>query len=453
MRALPVNVVEYLNKFSTGNYQVEWNESDGIDNVIIIPAIEEYENIKNLLGSLSCCDPTYFNSTLVLFVINNPDSSGPGIKGDNNKSLQLLKEIISGKPGDEFVEKIILSGLQICVVDASSKGNELEENNSGVGLARKIGMDLALTVYDYTEGGKKILLCLDADCSVSQNYLTSIVNEFNNNNLSAATVNFEHNIMSTGEKSDAIICYELFLRYYVMGLIYAKSDYAYHSIGSTMVCDHLAYIRAGGMNKRKAAEDFYFLEKLSKIYQIDNIISAVVYPSDRKSWRVPFGTGQRVTRFLARSHDEYLLFNPEVFEILKSWLEVFRLEKLITSEQYLKAAIKIHGELYYFLIKNQFEEQWNKILSNAKSSKQLNLQKKLWFDGFKTLKLIHHLRDTSFPQVNMFDALDEMFNKLKFESVIDRLSMEIPSREVQIEYLKLLREFDKKITHKFASLS
>jgi hypothetical protein len=232
------------------------------------------------------------------------------------------------------------------------------------------------------------------------------------------------------------------------GLNYAKSDYAFHTIGSTMMCDHFAYIKTGGMNKRKAAEDFYFLEKLSKSYKIDKIDSVTVYPSKRGSWRVPFGTGQRVSRFLAKSHNEYLLFDPEVFELLKEWLWVYNSGNLITPEQFLYAAKEIHEEIYYFLIKNSFDEQWEKILANTKSERQLSYQKKIWFDGFKTLKLIHHLRDTAFPQINMFDALDEMCVKLNLDFSIDRMGADIPSSGIQLDYLNLFRELDYKTVHK-----
>ena len=34
-----------------------------------------------------------------------------------------------------------------------------------------------------------------------------------------------------------------------------------------MLCTPDAYVKVEGMNKRKAAEDFYFLEKLAKIFQ------------------------------------------------------------------------------------------------------------------------------------------------------------------------------------------
>ena len=124
------------------------------------------------------------------------------------------------------------------------------------------------------------------------------------------------------EETKAIICYEIFLRYYVLGLSFAKSEYAFHTIGSTMLCTPDAYVKVEGMNKRKAAEDFYFLEKLAKIFPIGEIKSTSIHPSKRGSWRVPFGTGKSVDRYLSNSRDEYLLYNPKSFVILKTWLEV-----------------------------------------------------------------------------------------------------------------------------------
>ena len=147
----------------------------------------------------------------------------------------------------------------------------MDDKNGGVGLARKIGMDIALTKFDYNSSIKRILICTDADCVVDTNYLSEISKEFNQNNYEAAVVNFAHDISGNDEETKAIICYEIFLRYYVFGLSFAKSDYAFHTIGSTMICTPEAYVKVEGMNKRKAAEDFYFLEKLAKIYPIGEI--------------------------------------------------------------------------------------------------------------------------------------------------------------------------------------
>lgn len=184
-------------------------------------------------------------------------------------------------------------------------------------------MDLALTKFDYLSINKNIMICTDADCIVDSDYISEILQEFNRNNFEAAVVNFAHDISGRDEETKAIICYEIFLRYYVLGLSFAKSDYAFHTIGSTMLCTPDAYVKVEGMNKRKAAEDFYFLEKLAKIYPMGEIKSTFVHPSKRSSWRVPFGTGRSVDRYLSNSRDEYLLYDPKSFVILKTWLEVF----------------------------------------------------------------------------------------------------------------------------------
>ena len=445
MQNLPANVLSYLSKHLTENYEIEWQANKGINNVIVIPAIAEYDNIEALLKSLSKNDLVFFPSSLILFVINNSLTSVDDIKEDNLNSLNLLRSIIGVNKINDFSKEIINSGLQVGLIDASSEGKELNTKQAGVGLARKIGMDLALTTFDYSKDTKNLIICLDADCEVSQTYLTNIVNDFNKNKHSVAVVNFEHPIDGTDEYNAAVICYEIFLRYYVAGLRFAGSYYAFHTIGSTMMCDHNAYIKIGGMSKRKAAEDFYFLEKLAKNNPINKIDSAKVYPSKRSSWRVPFGTGQRVTRFLSKTQDEYLLFDPAVFGILKEWLEIYNSDAISDPQDVLNQAKEIHHELYYFLLQNNYPKQWEKILSNTKSGRQLTHQKKIWFDGFKTLKLIHHLRDTAFPEINMFDALDLFFIKLGINKSIDRNKVDIPELNIQKEYLQLLRNLDEGI--------
>ena len=297
-------------------------------------------------------------------------------------------------------------------------------------------MDLALTIFDYSKATKKILLCLDADCTVENNYIQEVITSFNDFKINVAVINYEHPL-SKEENIYAIICYEIFLRYYELGLQYAGSHYAFQTIGSAMSCDFEAYIKVEGMNKQKAAEDFYFLEKLAKQYDVQKINSTKVFPSARKSWRVPFGTGQRINRFFGNSHDEYLLYDPKSFDILKHWLKLFHSENNISGEDYLKEAKKINAELCNFLSNQKFNEDWNKILSNSKDERQLNLQKQRWFDGFRTLKLIHHLRDNGLPAINMFDALDTLLKYFALDPV--KRNDSIPELSVQKKYLQTLR--------------
>ncbi len=435
----PASVIKYINKYSAGGWKLEPENSKLYNNIIVIPAIDEEKNLPILLDSILSNDKKYFGSTLLVFVVNNLKNSSEEAKSNNKRAINFLREIISGNANSETAKNIYASGINIGLVDCSSEGYELPEKEGGVGLARKTGMDIALTKFDYKNGNPNVLICLDADCIVSRDYLSSIVEAFQKKETHAAYVQYEHKLPEREPDRSAIICYELFLRYYLLGLKYAGSPFAFPTIGSTMVCDCETYIKIGGMNKKKAAEDFYFMEKLGKITDIKKIESAKVFPSSRGSWRVPFGTGQRVNRFFAGTHKEYLLYDPESFEILKKWLDLFYSDENYTAQEYLNRASAVSESLHKFLNENLFAESWNKIIDSSKSEAQIEKQKTLWFDGFKTLKLIHFLRDDKYPQINMFGALDGLLSK--FERSIERNNeSEIPPMEIQEQYLNLLRQ-------------
>ena len=138
--------------------------------------------------------------------------------------------MINKKSSDRIAEIIYNSGLQIGLIDAASEGKEFDDTEGGVGLARKIGIDTALKVFDYSISGKKIIIFLDADCLVEKNYLDEIVYSFTKNNFSAANVEFEHNLSEAEINRLGIISYEIFLRHYVVGSSFCKISlcFSYH---------------------------------------------------------------------------------------------------------------------------------------------------------------------------------------------------------------------------------
>jgi hypothetical protein len=449
---IPDKIFDYLNKRASDIWQIENDYKKYFQKIIVVPSIAELNNLPDLIRSLELNDELDLLNTLLLIVVNNNISSIEEVKNDNQKTIDYLKNI--------------KSRVNISFIDACSAGKEMDDKNGGVGLARKIGMDLALTKFDYLSLNKKIIISTDADCKVDSDYLSEISHEFISNNYEAAVVNFAHDISGDDEETKAIICYEIFLRYYVLGLSFAKSEYAFHTIGSTMLCTPDAYVKVEGMNKRKAAEDFYFLEKLAKIYPIGEIKSTSVHPSKRGSWRVPFGTGRSVDRFLSNTRDEYLLYDPKSFAVLKTWLEVFFNNSLSQPEparpagglvsgsflakvddqknakiyeSLIKISQNIHPALSDFLSKQDFQNFINKVLLINNNPIEIDKQKHFWFDAFRTLKLIHYLRDETYPNINMFDAIDELLRMMKIENSIKRNSG-MPDLEIQKEYLLLLRK-------------
>ncbi len=85
MPSYPELVEAYLKRQSPNPWKLEWIEKRGINNVIVVPAIAEFENLETLLTSLVNNKPDYFSSTLVIFVINNKAADNKEVKESNNK--------------------------------------------------------------------------------------------------------------------------------------------------------------------------------------------------------------------------------------------------------------------------------------------------------------------------------------------------------------------------------
>jgi len=432
--SLPSHIEKYLSKFSLDKWSLEGDEKK-YDVIIVVPALEEFSGIKRLINSLLKNDNQYLSKTLIVFVVNNLQDVTQEIKGDNQKALSYLRSIQAGT--NRELENY--RALNLGVVDASSDGMELPSKDGGVGLARKIGMDISLTKFNY-QTNNNLLVCLDGDCEVETNYLEVLHKTSKENKPQGGYVNYEHPMPEEDDLRQAIICYEIFLRFYILGLSYAKSPYAFHTIGSTMFCTPESYVKIQGMNKRKAAEDFYFMEKLSKIAPIIAVGDTRVYPSNRSSWRVPFGTGQRVRRHLDKVQNEYLLYSFDSFRILKDWNTIFFQNDKLDPNYLLNEAKLISPSLFHFLVQQKFAESWKKILSETSNIEQISKQKRFWFDGFRTLKLIHFLRDEQYPLEPMFDVLDNAFKELNFDSLTRDKAEIVPPTQTQFKYLSILRQ-------------
>lgn len=427
----PPNYIQsYLNKYQFNSYSLNCNNKNKYNSIIVIPAISELNNIIKLIDSLENNSGESNKSVLIIFVVNNIVDSNISIIEENKKTLTFLSEY-----SNNTTKK-----LHVAYIDASTNGNALPIKDGGVGLARKIGMDAALQWFNYNQNN--LLVCLDADCVVETNYFETI-EKFRKNGLNAGYIPFRHNYSPTEEERLAIACYEIFLNYYVAALKYSKSPFAFHSIGSTMVCSPEYYVKVQGMNKRKAAEDFYFMEKLAKITKIEVLKGTFVYPQGRTSWRVPFGTGQRVARYLTHEMNEYILYDSKIFDILKLWNELFFNENEYNSNFYLNKANEIDVKLYEFLKISKFEDVWEKVIKNKNTPEQLFKQKKYFFDGFRTLKLVHFLRDNGYPNKDMYVVLEEFFAKININGH-NFNSKAYDNLEFQTEILNSLNEYNEK---------
>ena len=445
----PSLLENYLEKYSAGT---SWNlvagDIENISQVVVIPAYAEKEMLFSTLSSLAQNHPSSLEYSLILCVINNKSDSPYKQVSNNQTTIEYLDALVRKKDLGKFKSdqkvypqllKIADTQLKLSYIDASSKGCEIPKSDGGVGMARKVGMDMGLRLLRKSCSEKKLIISLDADTLVQTNYLAAIKNYFTSK-IKTAIVAYEHQMPDNYEGQAAICCYEIFLRYWVLGLKYAKSPWAFHSIGSTIVTSTDSYLKVRGMNRREAGEDFYFLNKLAKIGSIDYIRNTCVFPSARSSSRVPFGTGKAVERFLSDRKKEYLLYDPRIFIIISQWLEFMNTAFLIREDEILIQANRINPALKLFLDDSRFADAWSKIRRNAKEEKTRRHHFHDWFDGFKTFKLIKYLTKTVYPQIDMFEALAEILTLLGISRSKINTRTNIPKLEDQMELLQYLRK-------------
>lgn len=376
-----------------------------VSRVVVIPVLAESESLFQTLESLAQNPAEELEGTLVVCVVNNRAEPYARVDliADNRKVLEQLKQIVQGRRP----LAVGAGALRLAYIDASSPGKELRPK-MGVGEARRIGLDYALAVLCRNDLPDGLLISLDADTTVARNYLQGIREHFAAHDSGAAVVAYAHPVPDDPHHREAILLYELFLRYHELGLRAAGSPYALPTIGSTIVVRGGAYVAAGGMNRKQAGEDFYFVQQLVKTGSVTRIDTTTVFPSPRASDRVPFGTGVGVGRFLAGDGGLRTAYHPEGYLVLGAWLALVQDRLDAPAAELLEGGAAVAPQLGTFLMQQGFEGVWPKLQHNAPDLPGLAAQFHRWFDGFKSLKLIHHLRDHGFPPMPLEEAVTNL---------------------------------------------
>ncbi|MDD2733898.1 MAG: glycosyltransferase family 2 protein [Desulfuromonadaceae bacterium] len=394
---LPPNIASYLNKRAAGDpWRIDPAPSRTFSGAVVIPSLAESVNIPQTLESLSRNPAELLERFLILIVVNQRADVSDAETADNRETLRMLPL---------WKQQYRLHNL--FWVDASTSGNELPPKQ-GVGLARKIGLDLTLPLLDFNRGDP-LLICLDADTVVQPDYLAAITGHFAASSAGGATIPYRHRPAGDPAGQSAIDRYELFLRLYVFGLAHAGSPYAFHTVGSAMACTASAYVASGGMNSRLAGEDFYFLQQLHKTSGVVQLTGTVVHPSPRSSHRVPFGTGRAVGDMLADGEQRLLFYQPVVFSIVGEWLACVRGNIEAESASLLESSSEISPVLHQFLEQSGFAASWDNLKKNNRDSASLLTAFHGWFDAFRTMRLIHELSYRIYPRIPPKEAIIPMF--------------------------------------------
>ncbi|MBN4065808.1 glycosyltransferase [Candidatus Amoebophilus asiaticus] len=364
--------------------------------VVVIPCYNE-QGLLETLESLCQCDLPQCNVE-VFVVINATENCTREVQTQNNKTFQ---EAI------KWSRKNSSKQLKFHILNI---GN-LPKKDAGVGLARKTGMDEAWYRFKLIGNDEGLITSLDADCTCDKNYLTALEEHFSSNpNAPAGSIYFEHDLNGSADQNDAIINYELFIRYYINGLRYAGLPYAFHTIGSCFAVRSKVYEMQGGMNKRKAGEDFYFLHKVIPLGKFSEINNTRVIPSSRASDRVPFGTGMAINKIKKNENIQLPVYHPKTFKYLKYISSYIFDYKFISNHQLNSNLNNFPSAIKEFLERHDFTVKIDEIVRNTSSKEAFSKRFFRWFDALKTLQFVHFVRDNYYDQIPVEEAVVELFS-------------------------------------------
>lgn len=402
---------KYLQKYGFKKQLISTRPQNDLGIVVVIPAYNE-PDINNTLSALyQCVRPPC--SVEVIVVVNASENDSLKVKEQNEKTLRDCLIWQHKTTERDFNVYGILD-------------NNLPAKHAGVGLARKIGMDEAVRRFKMQNKTDGIIACFDADSLCSPNYLSELYRHFQENpKTPGCSIRFAHPTFGNEYESYTylgITYYELHLRYYNQALRATGFPYAYHTVGSSMAVRSIAYQKQGGMNRRQAGEDFYFLHKIMMLGNFTELNSTCVYPSPRTSNRVPFGTGKAVSDYIKNPEKGFYTYNLKAFKYLDMFFKNI-------PEFYLTAPplVTLGGVIPYvmidFLSAYFFDERIEEIRKNSRNINSFQKRFFNWFNAFMVLKFIHFVRDNAHPNVRVEKAALDFLRDIDYPATNDIRSL------------------------------
>ncbi len=392
---------------------------------IVVPARRERAALVDEL--LACEAPG--GRLLVVLVVNQSDAgagrptgadpaaaSGGAVSRTASGAADPLLEAAAARGGRPIgapslgATWIAGAGADLLVLDRASPGRRLAARE-GVGRARKIGVDAALVLRAAGRLESELIHTTDADAAIDAprfrlaREALAIAPD-----AAAVTLPFVH-AADEPALEVPVALHEIFLRHHVLGLAFAGSPYAFHSIGSLLAVRAESYAAVRGFPNREAGEDFHFLDKAAKTGAIVQPAGEPVVVAGRESDRVPFGTGPSIRRLAAAGREAPLrdaaalrgaaggagedagspLLLPAAlcFEALRDWIAA--LERFA-----------VHGDAERFrrdAAQPEIDDALGASAALARLAGELRAGPPrlrafhVWFDGLRTLRFLQAVRD------------------------------------------------------------
>ena len=370
-----------------GGLSAPW--SSDLRRAVVIPARGEGD-IGAVLGSLSACERPA-GTTEVIVLVNASADDSPSVRQANAATVRSVAQWEArNQQGMRFL---------------SLSQNRIPPRYAGVGTARKLGLDEAAFRLVGAGAPDGVLACLDADCTVAPNYLVALERHFAVADPALASVYFEHPLPAEEGARAAIVRYELHLRTYVNGLRSARATLASHTVGSCLVTTAREYLALGGMNRRQAGEDFYFVNKHAQRHPVSDVGDTCVYPSARISDRVPFGTGRAMGQ--ASGGEVQLTYDPRCYETLRAVMDALEAVGLLPAQREARV-----GVAATYLDEVDWRAQVAQCERDTRSPQAYRKRVRTWFDGFKAMKLIHWLTAQHFPRAPVLVAAESVYRRV-----------------------------------------
>jgi len=369
------------------------------DGIVVVPALRERPELLDGIGEAAVAG----GRVLGVVVVNSAEGA---TERDVESNSELLRGLVrratrvrSLAPGAWVGET---SAFDLLVIDRNSVGRQLPRGQ-GVGLARRIGCDLALEMYVRRALAGGWVATTDADATLPRDYFTRLA-ALDIRHV-AATFPFRHVPCGDRQVDALTLRYEDSLRYHLLGLADARSPYAFHTLGSCIAVRPEAYAMAHGFPERLAAEDFYLLGKVAKLGCVARLGGEPVRISSRESDRAPFGTGRAVRRGSAEGR--IMVCSPQAFSTLSAWLGVLDRYVIDRDVDVVRDAMRreaLAGVAAYLQGLDPLHEL-PRAAAQCATPAALSARLHTWFDSFRTLKLLHAARESGALDVELDVAL------------------------------------------------
>jgi hypothetical protein len=291
-------------------------------------------------------------------------------------------------------------------------------------------MDQAVCRFVKANNSNGIIVNLDADSLCDRNYLLEIEHHFSiYHKTPGASIYFEHPIEN--DPPTGIVQYELHLRYLNQALRFIGHPHAFHTVGSSFAVRLEAYIKQGGMNKRQAGEDFYFIQKIIWLGNFTEINTTRVIPSSRISNRVPFGTGAALKKLADENEDTLLSYQFRAFQDLASLFG--NKELLYKPDSNPLKDLSAPSALQQFLEELNFREELTSIRKNTSGIQSFINRFFLWFDAFRVIKFLNYSHNGYYDKKPISEEALKLLNTLDIHT----------QPKTSIELLGIFRELDR----------